>query len=101
MVNKMSMEMALRLGDLSHLKICKFYLGMALTIGTEYFTRDMEEIVAMNYEGVEQGRYKSARDAAQHLGLDESHISKVLSGRYHTHKGFMFIRAKDKLLIKR
>ena len=100
-VHKMSMEMALRLGDLNHLKTCKFYINMAVTIGTEYFTRDMEEVVALTSEGIERGRYKSIAEAAHELGLDGTHISKVLSRRYHSTGGFIFMKTKDRELIKR
>ena len=100
-VNKMAMEMAHALGDFEKLKTCRFYINMAITMGTEYFTRRMEEVVAMNYEGKEMGRYKSAREASQELGLDESHISKVLSGRYHSTGGYIFMKVKDKELVKR
>lgn len=100
-VNKMAMEMALKLGDLCHLKTCKFYIGLALTIGTEYFTRNMEEIVAMTREGLEIGRYKSEIEAAEKLGLSNRSISNCLLGKRYSTGGYLFIRAKDKLLIKR
>ena len=100
-VNKMAMEMAHRLGDFEHLKTCKFYINMAITIGTEYFTRQMEEIIAMNFEGVELGRFKSETDAANKLGLDSRRISDVFSGRQQSTGGYKFIKVKDRELIKR
>lgn len=100
-VNKMSMEMALRLGDLSHLKCCKFYINMSLTIGTEYFCRKMEEVVAMNFEGVEIGRYKSVTDASEKLGVVRQGITKVLNGRAHSAGGYLFMKVNDRELIKR
>jgi hypothetical protein len=100
-VNKMSMEMALRLGDLSYLKTCKFYINMALTIGTEYFTRDMEEIIMMNKEGIEIDRFKSEAEAGQKLGIPPHYISSVITGVQHSTGGFLFIKSKDRELIKR
>lgn len=100
-VNKMAMEMSHALGDFSHLRTCKFYLNMAITIGTEHFTHDMEEIVAMNCDGIEVGRFKGLRDAARQLGLHECSISKVINGQHHTTGGLMFIKTSDKELIKR
>jgi hypothetical protein len=100
-VNKMSMEMALALGDLSHLKTCKFYINMALVIGTESFTKEMEEIVAMNYEGKELGRYKSESDASAQLGISRTQIVDVIKGRRHQTHGYCFIKLKDKELIQK
>jgi len=98
-INKLSMEMAIALGDLDTLHTCRHYLSMALSIGIEHFTVTMEEIVAMDFEGVERGHYKSVTDAGEKLGLYAENITAVLNGRQHSAGGFLFIRARDKELV--
>jgi hypothetical protein len=100
-VNKIAMEMAHRLGDFEHLKTCKFYINMAITIGTEYFTRQMEEIVAMKCDGIEVGRFRSIVEASDNLGICQQNIRDVINGRHHTAGGLIFMKTKDKELIKR
>ena len=39
-VNKMAIEMAHALGDFEKLKTCRFYINIAITIGTKYFKFD-------------------------------------------------------------
>ena len=98
-VNKLSMEMAVALGDLDTLQTCRTYLQMALSIGVEHFTKDMEEIIQMDCNGVEMGRYKSVTEASVKIGISQYSISAVLTGIQHTTGGFMFIKTKDKELI--
>lgn len=98
-INKLSMEMALALGDLDTLQTCKIYIQMALSIGIEHFTKDMEEIIQMDGNGVEMARYKSVTEASVKIGISQHSISAVLTGIQHTTGGFMFIKTKDKELI--
>jgi hypothetical protein len=97
-VNKLSMEMALALGDMSALQTCRTYIQMALSIGTEHFTKDMDEVIAYTTKGKETGRFKSVQDAANKLGLYPELITAVLNGRQCTTGGFMFMKTKDKEL---
>jgi hypothetical protein len=99
-INKLALELAFATGDLENIAHYKKYLRMALVVGTEHFINNKEEIVAMDYEGVEQGRYNSIRDAARKLGLDPSAICKVVNGRSYSHGGYLFIRRKETELVK-
>lgn len=98
-INKLSMEMALALGELDHLQTCRTYIQMALSIGIEHYTKDMEEIVQMDSFGNELGRFKSVTEAAERTGIHQSYISAVLIGQQHTTGGFIFMKAKDKELV--
>jgi hypothetical protein len=98
-INKLSMEMALALGDLDTLQTCKIYIQMALSIGIEHFTRDMDEVIAYTTNGTEIGRFKSVQDAADKIGLRAELITAVLNGRQCTTGGMMFMKTKDKYLI--
>jgi hypothetical protein len=98
-INKLSMEMALALGDFYYLDTCKIYIQQALAIGIDHFTKDMEEVIAMDLLGREVGRYKSILDAERQLGVRECNIHQVLAGKNHTAGGYMFVRSKDKELI--
>ena len=98
-INRMSMEMALALGDLDTLQTCRTYIQMALMIGIEHFTKDMEEIIVLNKEGEEITRLKSVTEGEAKLGIKQSYISACLMGLQHTAGGYMFIKTKDKELI--
>jgi hypothetical protein len=98
-INKLSMEMALALGDLDHLRTCKFYIQMALAIGIDHFTKEMEEIIIMNYDGQEIDRLKSLTDCETKLGIYKSQISEVLSGKRFSAGGLRFQKVKDKELV--
>jgi hypothetical protein len=95
-INKLSMEMAVALGDLDHLDTCRFYIQLALVIGAEQYGLDGEEIIQMDTAGLEIRRFKSIRKASEILGIDRRNISHVLNGDYHTVGGFMFMKARDK-----
>jgi hypothetical protein len=99
-VNKLALELSFRTGHFEDLKINKEYLNMALMVGIEHFTVDMEEVIAMTKEGAEVGRFKSILDAERKLGVKECNIHQVLAGRNHTAGGYCFIRTKDKILVK-
>jgi len=98
-INKLSMEMALALGDLDTLPTCRTYIQMALAIGIEHYTKDMEEIIVMNKDGEEVTRLKSVSEGEVKLGIRQIYISLCLTGRQHSAGGFMFVKAKDKELI--
>lgn len=100
-INKLSLEMAFKTGHIEDMKTYKEYLQMAITIGTDHFTRNMEEIVAMTRDGIERGRFRGINEAAKKLGLSQGGISNVIAGRRATCGGFKFILAKDIELIKR
>lgn len=91
--------MALALGELDHLQTCRTYIQMALSIGIDHFTKNMEEIIAMDPQGREVGRYKNILEIERELGVKESNVHHVLAGRNHTAGGYIFIRSKDKELI--
>ena len=97
-ITKLSRECCLAIGDFSYFTTVKVYIQRALTIGIEHYTVDMEEVVVMDAEGREVGRFKSVSDASRKIGVRQSDISAVLAGRQHTTGGFMFILAKDYLL---
>jgi hypothetical protein len=100
-INKLSLEMSFRTGHIEDVRIYKEYLTMALTIGHDHFINCKEEIIAMTRDGVELGRFKSVADAAKKLGLGRTHIQDVLSHRHYSTGGYLFIRSKDKELIKK
>lgn len=100
-VHKLSMECAIALGDLDHLQTIRIYIQMALAIGVEHYTKDMEEIVAMDYEGVVCGSWKCVTEASEKLGIRQSDISAVLTGRQHSAGGYLFMKTKDYELVKR
>lgn len=91
--------MALVLGDLGTLQTCRTYIQMALMIGVEHFTKDMEEIIVMNKQGEEIVRYKSVSECEAKLGIPGNQISSALNGYQHSAGGFLFMKAKDKELI--
>jgi len=100
-INKLSRECCLALGDFDHFDTVRTYIQMALSIGIEHYSRDMEEVVALYKDGVEAGRFKSVNDAMNKLGIPQTQICAVLNGRQHTTGGLMFIRTKDYELVKR
>lgn len=99
-INKLSLELAFQTGKMEDVAWYKKYIGMALSIGIDHFTKNMEEIVAMDHEGRELGRYNSIIEAGRKLGIRESNIHHVLAGRNPTAGGYKFILAKDQILIK-
>jgi hypothetical protein len=74
---------------------------MALAVGVDHFTKEMEEIVVLDKQGVEAGRFKSIEETAKQLGLHSENISAVLNGRQQTSGGLMFMKTRDYELIKR
>ena len=100
-INKLSRECCLAMGDFDYFKTVRIYIQMALSIGIEHYTKDMEEVVALYRDGVEAGRFKSEKDAAEKLGIAYQNISAVLEGRQHTAGGLMFMRTRDYELVER
>jgi len=98
-INKLSMELAVKIGDFDNLETFRWYIRQALVIGTEHFSVNMEEIVQMDGNGVELGRYKSIGEASRKTGLWHANISDVIRGKQHSAGGFIFIKSKDKELI--
>jgi len=95
------MELSIANGDFDHYENNHKYIQMALSIGIEHYTKDMEEIISMDREGVEGGRYKGVTDASKKLGLRQSDISAVLTGVQHSTGGFLFMKVKDYELVPR
>jgi len=107
------MECAIACGDFDHLQTIRTYIQMALSIGVDHYTKEMEEIVVLDTHGIEAGRYKSIVEASKQLGIHEENkvskqlgiheenISAVLNGRQHTAGGYMYMKTKDYELVKR
>jgi ribosomal 30S subunit maturation factor RimM len=91
-INKLSRECCLALGDFYYFDIVKRYIQMALSIGMEHYSKEMEEIVVLSKDGVELGRFKSVTETAEKLGLNYQNISAVLNGRQQTCGGMVFIK---------
>lgn len=98
-INKLSMEMAITVGDFDNLNTYKWYIRQALAIGIEHFTKDMEEVIQMDRFGEEIARYKGVTDASNKIGIRQGDISAVLNGVQHTAGGFIFMKTKDKELV--
>lgn len=87
--------------DNSHMCTVRRYIEMAVDIGTNHFTKDMEEIIALDNWGNETDRYKSVTEAAENLGIPQHYISAVLAGTQNTTGGYRFIKAKDQELLRK
>ncbi len=98
-INKLSMELAIKVGDFDNLNTYRWYIRQALVVGIDHFTKDMEEVIQMDRFGVEIGRFKGVTDAANKTGIRQSDISAVLTGVQHTAGGFIFMKERDKELI--
>ncbi len=100
-INKLSRECCLAMGDFDYFKTVRIYIQMALSIGIEHYTKDMEEIVALYMDGTEAGRFKSITEASDKLGINRRNIDHVLRGNVHSAGSLMFMKAKDYELVKR
>lgn len=98
-VNKLAMEQALALGDLDTLPTCRRYIQMALSIGIDHFTKEMDEVIMMTKQGEELKRFRGIKAASRETGISASYIASVTNGRRHSAGGFLFIKSKDKELI--
>ena len=81
--------------------IIRKYIQMALVVGLEHFSTEMKEIVVLDYNGVERGRFKSIQDAANKLGIHSTSITAVVNGRQHTAGGYMFMKKSNYELLRR
>ena len=99
-ITKLAKEMITVTGETDHYNTYCWFIRQALVIGIEHYTKEMEEIVAMDKWGGEQGRFKGVREASTKLGIPRGNIYQVLEGRRPSAGGFIFIRNKDKFLIK-
>ena len=93
-INKLTRECCLALGDFDHFNTVRTYIQMALSIGIEHYSREMEEVVVLARDGIEMGRFKSIVETAEKLGLAQENISAVINGRQQTCGGMMFIKAR-------
>jgi hypothetical protein len=100
-INKLSRECCMAMGEFDHFKTVRIYMQMALSIGIEHFHFLQEEIVCMDKSGIERGRFKSAEEAGEVLGMFPQAVRNVLNGTAHTAGGLIFMRTKDYELIKR
>jgi hypothetical protein len=100
-INKLSRECCLAMGDFTYFKTIRTYIQMALAVGVDHYTTDMEEVVAMDFEGKEAGRFKSIKDAANELNFPRQNIVAVLHGRRPSYCGLKFMKVKDYELVRR
>ncbi len=100
-ISKLTRECCLAMGEFYYYDTIRVYIQMALSVGVEHYTADMEEIVALYKDGREAGRFKSTIEAAEKLGVRRTSISDVLAGRLYTTGGLKFIKTKDYELVKR
>jgi hypothetical protein len=98
-INKLSMELAVKVGDFDNLNTYRWFIRQALVIGIDHFTKDMEEIIQMNHSGVEITRYKGVLEASRKTGIRQGDISAVLTGVQHSAGGFIFMKSKDRELV--
>ena len=98
-INSLTLELVTITGDDEHMSIIRKYIGMTLDIGINHFTKDMEEVIAMDEWGNEIGRFKGVTDAAVKLGLKQYSISDVIAGRQHSTGGYLFAKAHKTQLI--
>ena len=106
-INKLAMELAIAIdldnenGIQDHTPVYRWFIRQALDIGTNHFTKDVEEVVMLSKEGEEVARYKGVIDASIKTGIRQGDISAVLTGVQHTAGGFKFMKAKDWELVPR
>ena len=100
-ISKLTRECCLAMGEFDYYDTIRIYIQMALSVGIEHYTKDMEEVVALYKDGREAGRFKSTTEAANKLGIPQSSVSSVVSGNQHTAGGLKFIKTKEYELFKR
>ena len=100
-IDKLTKELCLAQGTFDYFRVNRIYIQMALAVGIEHFTKDMEEIVALYQDGCEAGKFKSIADASNKLGISQPCISDALRGAQHTAGGLMFMKTKDYELVPR
>lgn len=100
-IDKLTKELCLAQGTFDYFQQNRIYIQMALAVGIEHFTKDMEEVVVLYKDGSEAGRFKGVTDASIKLGIPQSQISDALRGAQHTAGGLMFMKTKDYELVPR
>ena len=100
-INKLSHECCLAMGSFDYFKTIRIYIQMALAVGVEHYNIRMEEIVAMDKNGAEAGRFRSLSEAHAKLGIDEGSISSVMDGHRQTAGGLKWMKVKDYELVPR
>ena len=100
-IRKLSVECAVALGELDHLQTIRTYIQMALSIGIDHFYAHESEIVVLDMEGKEAGRFKNITSAAKAIGIPKTAICAVINGRRHSAGGLMFIKTEDYELVPR
>jgi hypothetical protein len=100
-INKLSHECCLAMGSFDYFRTVRIYIQMALAVGVEHYRIDMDEVVALDMEGVEAGRFKSIQEAADKIGIIQSAIVNNLSGRSASAGGLKWMKVKDYELVPR
>jgi len=100
-INKLSRECCLAMGDFSYFKTVKIYIQMALAVGVDHYNKEMEEVVAMDQWGVEAGRFKSTQEASDKLGVHRTCIVDCMAGRIQWAGGLKWMKVKDYELVPR
>lgn len=91
-IKRLTDEMVLQTGHEEDLQIYQDYIQIALVIGSEQFSKDKGEIVALDEAGNEAGRFINVNQAAIKLNVDRQNIDQVLKGN-RIHAGeYTFIR---------
>ena len=89
------------MGSFDHFKTVRIYIQMALAVGVEHYMVSMDEVVALDMNGVEAGRFKSIQEAADKMGIKQSGIMNNLAGRSAWAGGLKWMKVKDYELIER
>jgi len=100
-INKLSRECCLAMGSFDYHQTVRIYIQMALAVGVDHFSKEMEEVVALDMNGTEAGRFKSIQDASDKLGICQSGIMNNLSGRSAWAGGLKWMKVKDYELVPR
>lgn len=94
-LNQLTCELVALTGDTENMSAYRKYLNMALDIGVNHFTKDMEEVIQMDTNGRIIKRYKGITDAATKIGIKQCSISDVITGRQNSTHGFIFRKASS------
>ena len=100
-IDKLTRECCRAIGDFDYYQTIRIYIQMALSIGVEHYSYEMEEIVAMYRDGSEAGRFKSVHETSDKLGISQGNISECLNGNRHSAGGLIFMKTKDYELVER
>jgi hypothetical protein len=89
------------MGSFDYHQTVRIYIQMALAVGIDHYSVTMEEVVALDMNGVEAGRFKSVTDASKKLGILQHGITQNLSGRSAWAGGLKWMKVKDYELVPR